>query len=380
MKNKIKFSVVFIALLMLTSCKNNNGYQIDGSVKNGNNAIKVYLEDVMQATPIIIDTTSIKQNKFSLKNHATTGIYRLRFGDDVNNSPFVFLDKNSKIKVEIDFRHPEKYKLSGNQETVDMMQLIQTSNKNFTEIDTANYKLKTATANQLDSLSTVFKNSKSKQVQFVKEFIEKQKNDDVACFALNLFGPMLDEEIPYLTDMTEKLHLASPDSKQITSWYNQMQEYKTSLMKEQENGLPINIQAPNIVLQNPKGDTIQLKNLLGKYVLLDFWASWCQPCRQENPNVVKIYEKYHFQGLEIFSVSLDDKKDRWINAIKQDDLSWENHGCDFAAWQSNAAKMYKVESIPMTFLLDKSGKIIAKTLRGDALEQKLKELFATATK
>lgn len=159
-----------------------------------------------------------------------------------------------------------------------------------------------------------------------------------------------------------------------------MQEYKTGLLKEQENGLAVNTQATNIVLQNPKGDTIQLKNLLGKYVLLDFWASWCQPCRMENPNVVRIYEKYHFQGLEIFSVSLDDKKERWINAIKQDDLSWENHGCDFGGWQSVVATTYKVSSIPATFLLDKKGKIIAKNLRGEALEQKLAELFATAAK
>ncbi|MFN8283722.1 MAG: TlpA disulfide reductase family protein [Chitinophagales bacterium] len=378
MKNIFKYSVAVI-ILIITACGNKNGYKIEGTIKNGNGT-KVYLEDVMQAAAITIDTATVSGDKFSLHNNASTGIYRLRFGNDINNAPFVFIDKDSKIKVEIDLKQSENYKLSGNKETVDMMELIHTSNKNFAAIDTALSKLKSASIKQTDSFSVIFKNAKAVQVKFIKDFIDKQKNDEIACFALNLFGPMLDEEVPYLVDMTEKLHLAQPDSRQITGWYKQMQDYKTSLMKQQENGLPVNTQAPNIVLQNPKGDTIQLKNLQGKYVLLDFWASWCQPCRMENPNVVRMYEKYHFQGLEIFSVSLDDKKDRWMNAIKQDDLSWENHGCDFAGWQSNTAKMYKVESIPMSFLLDKKGKIIAKNLRGEQLDQKLAEIFATAAK
>ena len=379
MKNIFKLIILINFFVVFTACKDGNSYKINGTIRNAN-GVKVYLEDVMQAKAITIDTATIVHDKFSLKNNASTGIYRLRFGSDVNNAPFVFLDKNSKITVKIDLNYPSHYLLSGNQETIDMATLIKTSNKNFAAIDTAYSKLKTANPKYVDSLSSVFKSKKAAQVEFVKSFIDKQKNDEVACFALNLFGPMLDEEVTYLTDITEKLHAAQPDSKQITGWYKQMQEYKTDLLKQQENGLAINTQAPNIVLQNPTGDTIQLKNLLGKYVLLDFWASWCQPCRMENPNVVKLYEKFHFQGLEIFSVSLDDKKDRWINAIKQDDLSWENHGCDFAGWQSNTAKMYKVSSIPMTFLVDKKGKIIAKNLRGDALEQKLIELFSTASK
>ena len=374
-----KISILITILAVFTNCKTGNGYKIEGNIKNGEN-VKVFLEDVLQTSAIVIDTATIQKNKFKLNSNTSSGIYRLRFGNDINNAIFIFLDKNASIKVDVDLKNPTKYQAKGNQETVDMMELIQTSNKNFIKIDTAYAKLKSSTAKQADSLSVLFKGTKQEQVDFIKTFIAKQKNDEVACFALNLLGPMLDNEVPYLTEITEKLHASSPTSKQIDSWYKQMQEYKTGLMKEQENGLAVNTQAPNIVLQNPKGDTIQLKNLLGKYVLLDFWASWCQPCRMENPNVVRIYEKYHFQGLEIFSVSLDDKKERWINAIKQDDLSWENHGCDFAGWQSVVATTYKVSSIPATFLLDKKGKIIAKNLRGEELEQKLIELFATAAK
>jgi thiol-disulfide isomerase/thioredoxin len=379
MNNIFKLFVLICVFGLFTACNGGTGYKIEGVVKHGD-GVKVYLEDVMQGAAITIDTTTVVNNKFKLKNHASSGIYRLRFGKDINDAPFVYLGENAKIHVFVDMTFPSHYIMEGNKETVDMMNLVKKSNKNFAAIDTAYSRVKTANAKTADSLNVIFKEKKAIQVQYVKEFIEKQKNDEVACFALNLLGPMLDEEVPYLTDITEKLHLSSPKSKQIDSWYMQMQDYKTQLLEQQDNGLPINVQAPNIVLQNPRGDSIQLKNLLGKYVLLDFWASWCQPCRKENPNVVKLYEKYHFQGLEIFSVSLDDKNDRWLNAIKQDDLSWENHGCDFAGWESVVAKTYKVSSIPMTFLLDKKGKIIAKNLRGDELEKKLAELFATASK
>jgi len=137
-------------------------------------------------------------------------------------------------------------------------------------------------------------------------------------------------------------------------------------------------EAPNISLTSPDGKTLDLKQLRGKYVLLDFWASWCGPCRRENPNVVAMYKKYNNKGFEIFSVSLDSNKDKWIEAIKKDNLIWKGHVSDLGGWQSAPAALYSVKSIPTTFLLDKEGKIIAKNLRGPALEQKLAELFAGA--
>ena len=155
-----------------------------------------------------------------------------------------------------------------------------------------------------------------------------------------------------------------------------MQQYRDALMAETQGGVALNTEAPNIILQNSAGDTIQLKNLQGNYVLLDFWASWCQPCRHENPNVVRIYNKYHSLGFEVFSVSLDANKEQWTKAIVKDGLAWKNHGCDFGGWQSAPAQAYRVDAIPCTFLLDKKGKVIAKNLRGEELEQKLSELFA----
>lgn len=133
--------------------------------------------------------------------------------------------------------------------------------------------------------------------------------------------------------------------------------------------------APDIVMDSPDGEKLKLSDLRGKVVLIDFWASWCGPCRRENPNVVKLYEKYKDKGFEIFSVSLDKDKSAWIKAIKDDNLKWKNHVSDLKYWSSATAKLYGVSSIPSTVLIDKEGRVIAKNLRGRELEIKMKEIF-----
>ena len=133
--------------------------------------------------------------------------------------------------------------------------------------------------------------------------------------------------------------------------------------------------APDLAFENPDGVVMKLSDLRGKVVLLDFWAAWCRPCRMENPNVVKTYHKYHEKGFEVYSVSLDKDRASWVKAIEADGLIWANHVSDLGHWQSQAAKIYGVSSIPATFLIGKDGRIIAKNLRGAALENALKELF-----
>lgn len=131
---------------------------------------------------------------------------------------------------------------------------------------------------------------------------------------------------------------------------------------------------PEIELPSPAGDNLKLSDLKGKVVLIDFWASWCGPCRKENPNVKKLYSKYNRKGFEIFGVSLDSDKARWVKAINDDGLEWL-HVSDLRKWQSVAAKEYSVSAIPQTFLIDRDGTIIARGLRGAALESKLAEVF-----
>lgn len=135
------------------------------------------------------------------------------------------------------------------------------------------------------------------------------------------------------------------------------------------------VEAPLFAGPNPDGETVSLESLRGKVVLIDFWASWCGPCRRENPNVVKVYQKYKEQGFEILGVSLDQNKDRWVQAIAADNLTWL-HISDLKGWKSEYGQLYGVSSIPQTVLVDRDGKIIARNLRGPALEQKLAEVLS----
>lgn len=356
------------------SCKNFNGYKISGEIKNADQT-KVFLEDIFNGPPAIIDTTTVINNTFQLKNYSTRGIYRLRFGQVEDNSIYLFIEEKDDIKVIADLKDLSKYKVIGSKASTSIAKLMSTSKNNFAELSKTIRELKVATPATKDSLETVFSNGKKKHIDFIKQFVDKEPNNDVACFALTFLGPLMKDEIPYLVSITNKLHEADPNSKYITSTYDQLKKYRDKLLAESEGGVALNTQAPNIVLLSPNGDTIQLKNLQGNYVLVDFWASWCQPCRMENPNVVALYNKYHAQGFEVFSVSLDANEDQWKKAIAKDGLVWKNHGCDFSGWNSAPAQMYSVKSIPATFLLDKKGKVIAKDVRGDELAAKLKELF-----
>jgi len=141
---------------------------------------------------------------------------------------------------------------------------------------------------------------------------------------------------------------------------------------ERNRAFEVGGQAPDFTLNTPEGEALSLKDLRGKVVLLDFWASWCGPCRQENPRVVKLFNKYKDKGFDILGISLDSKKERWVQAIKKDKLIW-HHVSDLKGWQNEVAQAYGVRAIPQTILLDREGKIIARDLRGPPLESKLKE-------
>lgn len=133
--------------------------------------------------------------------------------------------------------------------------------------------------------------------------------------------------------------------------------------------------APDIELPDRDGVTRRLSDLRGKVVLVDFWASWCRPCRQENPNVVRVYKQFHDKGFEIFSVSLDNNREAWLRAIEADGLVWDNHVSDLKGWSSAGGRAYGIMSIPATVLIGPDGKVIARNLRGAALEHKLSEIL-----
>jgi thiol-disulfide isomerase/thioredoxin len=163
----------------------------------------------------------------------------------------------------------------------------------------------------------------------------------------------------------------SPTIQQLTANYRQL---KTQ--REAANALAPGKLAPDFEELKVDGiNTMKLSDLRGKVVLLDFWASWCGPCRKENPNVVKLYEQYEKDGFTVMSVSLDRDKNAWIAAIEKDNLKWPNHVSDLQQWSSKVGQQYQVKGIPFTVLLDREGKIIKTNLRGEALEAELKSIF-----
>lgn len=135
------------------------------------------------------------------------------------------------------------------------------------------------------------------------------------------------------------------------------------------------MEAPEIAMPDSEGVERKLSDLRGNVVLIDFWASWCGPCRRENPNVVRLYERFHDQGFEIYSVSLDKDREAWLKAIRDDRLSWPNHVSDLNGWTSSGGKTYGIRSVPSTVLVDREGKVVARNLRGSDLERKLEQLL-----
>ena len=178
-----------------------------------------------------------------------------------------------------------------------------------------------------------------------------------------LRGPQAED---FLVQLSNEVKGEEANSKYISDFVNQYAPLAD---------LAVGKKAPDLEFPSPAGDMVKLSSLQGKIVMIDFWASWCKPCRIENPNVVRLYNEYRDQGFEIYGVSLDQKKDRWIQAIEADGLGWE-HVSDLKGWQSEAAGVYNVRAIPATYLIDENGVIIGKNLRGKALENKLAEIFS----
>lgn len=161
---------------------------------------------------------------------------------------------------------------------------------------------------------------------------------------------------------------------QYKSEYPQSKFIKPFLATLRQDPPDVGDIAPNIVMADTNGKVVSLESLRGKVVLIDFWASWCGPCRMENPNVVRAYRKFQSKGFTVFSVSLDNSRDKWLAAIKKDNLTW-THVSELKGWETSANRVYQVTGIPATFLLDKEGKIVARNLRGPALDEMLVKLL-----
>jgi thiol-disulfide isomerase/thioredoxin len=233
----------------------------------------------------------------------------------------------------------------------------------------------------MDSLDRMAQNTLNEINSYTKKYIDKNINSLVSLVALYQQVapgvPVLDQtkDWKYFVKVDSSLFRQYPDYSPVITLHKQVQELLAGLgLREGNAGQPTGV-APDIKLPSPAGDSVSLASTRGSVVLLDFWAAWCGPCRMENPNLVKAYEMYHKKGFEIFQISLDKSKDAWVKGIEDDKLGKWIHVSDLQYWNSVVVPLYKIESIPANFLLDKDGRVIATNLRGERLQQKLSELF-----
>jgi thiol-disulfide isomerase/thioredoxin len=272
--------------------------------------------------------------------------------------------------------------LTGNKDSLYAAQIVTTGSGPFVEddlkrfetaqkpFDSSNQAINqlymTAKANhdqaKMDSLQKVFQTLYLKRLQSVKDFVKANPSSYVSAFEVN-------SNFSYNPDAAGLDSMYSGfDSTIRSSYYGKKIKELLASAQLTAIGKP----APDFSLTSTDGKPVSLSSFKGKYVLVDFWASWCGPCRAENPAVVKAYKKYHPKGFAILGVSLDEQKEDWEKAIKKDGMAWTQVS-DLKGWQSSAARLYGVQGIPMNFLLDKDGKIIGKGLRGEDLENKLAE-------
>lgn len=230
-----------------------------------------------------------------------------------------------------------------------------------------------------EELMEMVKKEKKAMDDFTVKSIKKDPENPINILLMTNLMPMMGYEhfdpvnlevLKIMKGAYREAYPNNPVTENVLKQIEQVEKGYQEFKQFSEDGV-----APEIAKNDPEGNTRKLSDLKGKYVLVDFWASWCGPCRVENPNVVKLYDKYKDKNFEIFSVSLDQEKNRWVKAIEADGLKWDNHVSDLKGWQSDVVQSYKFQGIPHTVLLNPEGEIIATKLRGPSLERKLKEIF-----
>jgi peroxiredoxin len=232
----------------------------------------------------------------------------------------------------------------------------------------------------LDSLANIYLNEIN---TYTKKYIDDNLTSLVSLVALYqqvapsvyIMNPAKD--MKYFLKVDSSMFSRYPNYEPVVSLHEQVKEIaaKVNVDSVATPASAAGTLAPDISLPSPEGDTIKLSSTRGSIVLLDFWASWCTPCRKENPNLVTVYNMYHKKGFQIYQVSLDKTRDAWLKGIQDDHLDKWIHVSDVQYWNSIVVPLYKIESIPANFLLDKEGHVIASNLRGERLQTKLAELF-----
>ena len=368
MKIIAKAFVVYFSIILLSGCNRvtNNTFSINGTI-NGINNEMVYLKKYTDTGYVTIDSAKSVGSKFQFNGYVKfPEMFRIIPAGNIGYIP-LFVE-NSKIELYADTNNFINVKISGSKSNELYNQLmakidsIGNLSKPFYD------SIEIAKQNNNVSIINVFENKldqiDSMENNCIINFVNENSTSNVSVYLMYKYlSGQLDEIV--LTDLFGKLDTTLRSSSYYKLFENQLQILRRT---------GIGQQAIDFSLPDTNGNEIKLSSLYGKYLLIDFWASWCPSCRQENPNVVRTFKEFAPKGFTVLGISLDYNKNSWLTAIEKDQLTW-THVSDLQGWNNKAAKLYGIRSIPSNLLINPKGIIVAKNIRGKELEKKLNELL-----
>ncbi len=358
-----KLTYIVSLLVILAACKDNTKFIINGKFENPGVDKKVYLYGMSSNNMVILDSTMLSEKgEFTFKGTAPEAdFYRVNNG----SSEYMLIAKNGDVvNLDADLNNANhEYKLKGSEDADKITEFNALKNTYSKKIEVIKNDFEQKVASNPDSreklveeMSPVYMKALTELNEAILKFAQENAKSLVSFYAISLINPQGNEAA--MVAYAEKVDENLKKNKAVKNFVD-----KVNKLKAVQIGQP----APNFSINSIDGKTINLSDFKGKYTLIDFWASWCGPCRNENPNVVKAYQKYKDRNFTILGISLDKDKAAWEQAVKQDGLTW-THASELADFEGATVRLYQVEAIPASFLIDPNGKIIARNLRDKELD------------